>query len=257
MGRLEGKVAIITGGSSGIGLAAAEAMVREGAKVAITGRNQERLDAAAAKIGGGVLAIKSDASVLPDIDAMLKEVTGKYGKIDVLYLNAGILGLAPLETVTEAMFDEMVGINFKGVLFGMQKAVPHLNEGASAILASSMVNFIGLHSTCLYSATKAAVRSLARTLSNELKEKKIRVNAVSPGFMHTPMLDGVAEAAGFTPEVKENIFNAFAAQCSVGRVGTAEDVAGALVFLASDESCYVNGSEIVVDGGFTVVNQPF
>jgi NAD(P)-dependent dehydrogenase (short-subunit alcohol dehydrogenase family) len=257
MGRLEGKVAIVTGGSSGIGLAAAEAMVREGAKVAITGRNQERLDAAAAKIGGGVLAIKSDASSLPDIDAMLKEVMEKFGKIDVLYLNAGIADLAPLEAVTEAFFDKVVGINFKGVLFAIQKALPHLKEGASVIMTSSMSNFIGQHSLCVYCATKAAVRSLARTLSNELGAKGIRVNVVSPGYIHTPMIDNAAEAAGFTPEVKQGILDAMAAQTSVGRVGKAEDVAGAVVFLASEESTYINGSEIVMDGGYTVVDHPF
>ena len=257
MGRLEGKVAIVTGGSSGIGLAAAEAMAREGAKVAITGRNQERLDAAAAKIGDGVLAIKSDAASLPDIDAMLETVTGKLGKIDVLYLNAGIADLAPLEAVTEEFFDKVVGINFKGVLFTIQKALPHLNKKPSIIITSSMSNFIGQHSLSVYCATKAAVRSLARTLSNELGDRGIRVNVVSPGYIHTPMVDNACDGAGFTPEEKQGILDAMAAQTSVGRVGKAEDVASAVVYLASDESSFINGSEIVMDGGYTVVNHPF
>ncbi|MHC5057548.1 MAG: SDR family oxidoreductase [Planctomycetota bacterium] len=257
MGRLEGKVAVVTGGNSGIGLAAAEAMVREGAKVAITGRNRARLDAAAAKMGNGTLAIKSDASSIPDIEAMVNEVVEKLGGIDVLYLNAGIADLAPLEAVTEEFFDKVVGINFKGVLFAIQKALPHLKNGSSVIITSSMSNFIGQHSLSVYCATKAAVRSLARTLSNELGERGIRVNVVSPGYIHTPMIDNAAEAAGFTPEVKQGILDAMAAGTSVGRVGKAEDVAGAVVYLASDESSYVNGTEIVMDGGYTVVNHPF
>jgi NAD(P)-dependent dehydrogenase (short-subunit alcohol dehydrogenase family) len=246
------KVVVVTGGTSGIGLATAEAFAREGARVVITGRSRERLDRAAARIGGEVLPVQSDASRLSDIDEMLLRVRENCGPIDVLFLNAGISRLAPIEDVTEALFDEIVATNFKGVFFTIQKSLPYLNCPASIVLNASMSGFIGQHSLSVYSATKAALRSMAKTLSTELSPRGVRVNVVSPGYIDTP----IAETLGYSPEAISKFFDAVSAQCPAGRGGTAEDVAAAVLFLASPQSSYVVGSEIVVDGGYSIVTNP-
>jgi NAD(P)-dependent dehydrogenase (short-subunit alcohol dehydrogenase family) len=252
MADFTGQVVVVTGGTSGIGLATAEAFSRSGARVVITGRNRERLERARARIAGEVLAIQSDASRLSDVDEMLALVGESYGPIDVLFLNAGIARLASIEDVTEALFDEIVDTNFKGVFFAIQKSLPRLNHPASIVLNSSMSGFIGQRSLSVYAATKAALRSMAKTLSIELSPRGVRVNVVSPGYIDTP----IAETLGYSREAIAKFFERVSAQCPARRGGTSEDVAAAVLFLASSASSYVVGSEIVVDGGYTIVTDP-
>jgi NAD(P)-dependent dehydrogenase (short-subunit alcohol dehydrogenase family) len=252
MADFTGKVVVVTGATSGIGLATAEAFARAGARLVITGRNRERLDRALARIGGDVLAIQSDASRPADADAMLARTHETYGRIDVLFLNAGIARLAAIEDVTEALFDEVVNTNFKGVFFTIQKSLPYLNRPASIVMNASMSGFTGQHSLSVYSATKAALRSMAKTLSIELSPRGVRVNVVSPGYIDTL----IAETLGYTPEATAEFFEAVAARCPARRGGASEDVANAVLFLASADSSYVVGSELVVDGGYTIVTDP-
>lgn len=252
MANFEGTVVVVTGGTSGIGLATAEAFARAGARVVITGRNRERLDLAVARVGGEVLAIRSDASKLSDIDAMLEETKQRYGKIDTLFLNAGISRLAPIEDVTEALFDEIVDTNFKGVFFAIQKSLPYLNRPASIVLNSSMSGFIGQHSLSVYSAAKAALRSISKTLATELGPRGVRINVVSPGYIDTP----IAATLGFSTEAIREFFEAVSARCPARRGGEPEDVANAVLFLAAPESSYIIGAELVVDGGYTIVTGP-
>jgi NAD(P)-dependent dehydrogenase (short-subunit alcohol dehydrogenase family) len=246
MKKLEGKVAVVTGGNSGIGLATAIEFGREGAKVVIAGRDQKTLDTAVKQIGGDVLAVATDVSRLTDIDRLIAAVQKKHGRIDVLFVNAGIAKFAPMETVTEAQFEETVNVNFKGSFFTVQKALPLLNKGASVIFTTSVANEVGMATGTVYSATKAAVRSLARTMSAELVAKGIRVNAVSPGPIQTPIFGRM----GMTQEQASEMAKGISAQVPMGRIGTSEEVAKAAVFLASSDSSYVLGAEIPVDGGF-------
>lgn len=243
--RLEDKVAVITGGNSGIGLATAKLFRSEGATVVITGRRQSAIDAALAEIGDGATGIRSDASNLDDIAELYNEVKETFGGIDVLFLNAGVATFAPFASVDEATFDKMVNINFKGSFFNVQAALPLLNEGASVILTTSIAGQKGFSDTSVYAATKAAVRSLARTLSAELVDKKIRVNAIAPGPIDTPIFEklGVPDAA--VADVKEG----FASMIPMKRMGRSDEIANAALFLASDESAFVMGVELVVDGG--------
>lgn len=243
--KLEGKVAVITGGSSGIGLATAKLFRDEGAKVIITGRNQEALDSAAKDLG--VTGIKSDSSVLSDIDNLYKEVNEKFGKIDVLFLNAGIAPFAPMEFVNEEHYDSIMNINVKGLYFGVQKAPPILNDKASIILTSSVVNQIGMAGASVYSASKASVRSLARTMSAELIGKGIRVNVVSPGPIETPIFSKI----GMSEEQMAGMKAGLEQTHPMKRFGQPHEIATAALFLASDDSSYVLGAEIMVDGGMT------
>ncbi len=247
MKKLEGKVAVITGGNSGIGLATAVEFAREGASVVISGRDSKTLESAAKQIGGDVLAVVSDVSRLPDIDKLIAAVTKKYGRIDVLFVNAGVAKFAPMETFTEAQFDEMVDINFKGAFFTVQKALPLLKKGASVIFTTSVANEIGMATSSIYAATKAAVRSLARTMSGELIAKGIRVNAVQPGPIQTPIFGRMGMTADQAGDMAKNI----AAQVPLGRMGASEEVAKAAVFLASSDSSFTLGAEIPVDGGLS------
>ncbi|HTU40314.1 MAG TPA: glucose 1-dehydrogenase [Candidatus Aquilonibacter sp.] len=243
--RFEGKTVVITGGNSGIGLATAKLFHDEGAQVAISGRDQKTLDEAVKTIGDGTLAVKADVSKLADIDKLYSQVTAKFGKIDALFANAGIAKFAPAADSTEQLFDETFDINVKGLYFTIQKALPHLNDNAGIVLNSSVVNSKGNPGTTVYSASKAAVRSLARTFAAELLDRGIRVNVVSPGPIETPILErgGLPQAAldDFATQVKNRV--------PMKRFGTPEEVAPAVVFLASNEASYITGVDLNVDGG--------
>ena len=250
MGKFSGKVVLITGGSTGIGLATAQAFATEGAKIAITGRTQESLDSAARSIKGEVLAIKASASDMADIERTLAQTEKRFGKIDVLFLNAGPGGThAPFEQVTEETFDGFMDVNFKGPYFMVQKALPRLNKGASIIFCSSISNAIGQVGLSVYASAKAAQRALARVLATELGPRGLRFNVVSPGYIDTPIFD----KGGVPESMKAEIRKMVEKTAKVGRMGKAEDIAGAVLYLASPEASYVMGAEIVVDGGYTIV----
>jgi NAD(P)-dependent dehydrogenase (short-subunit alcohol dehydrogenase family) len=245
MGRLEKKVALITGGNSGIGLASAEAFVREGAKVVITGRDAATLRSSQEKLGASVTAIQSDASSLADLDKLYEAVKKTHGRIDVLFLNAGIASFAPIEMSDEAFFDRQFNTNVKGVYFAIQKLLPLLSKGSSVIITSSVAASIGLHSSSVYSMTKAAVRNLVRTLSAELVERGIRLNVVSPGPIETPIFGRL----GLPQEAVAQLADHLTGTIPMKRIGHANEIAGPVVFLASDESSYMTGSEVTVSGG--------
>jgi NAD(P)-dependent dehydrogenase (short-subunit alcohol dehydrogenase family) len=244
-GKLEGKVAVITGGNSGIGLATARRFVTEGAYVFITGRRQAELDRTVREIGANVTAVAGDVANLADLDRLYAAVRAKKGRIDVLFANAAGAEFAPLGEITEEHFDKIFDANVKGLLFTVQKALPLLPEGASIILNASIVASTGNPAFSVYSASKAAVRSFARTWILDLKDRRIRVNAISPGPIDTPGLSGL----GHTAEQAEQIKTSFVASVPLGRLGTPDEIAKAAVFLASDDSSFVNGTELFVDGG--------
>ncbi len=246
-GKLQGKIAIVTGGNSGIGLATAKLFQAEGATVVITGRRKEAVDVAVKKIGGNCTGMVSDAGDLQAIQAFYQEVKEKVGNIDVLFLNAGVATFGPCASIDEATFDEMVNVNFKGLFFSVQAALPILNAGASVIFNTSIADQKGFPNTNVYAATKAAVRSLARTLSTELLEQKIRVNAVAPGPIDTPIFEKI----GAPKEAVSDIKNSFASENPMKRMGTSEEIAKATLFLASDDSSYITGIDLTVDGGMT------
>jgi NAD(P)-dependent dehydrogenase (short-subunit alcohol dehydrogenase family) len=247
MGRLDGKVAVVTGGNSGIGLATAKRLVADGAYVFITGRRKSELDAAVEQIGRSVTAVQGDVSNLADLDRLFATVKELKGRIDILFANAGIAEAAPLGAISEEQFDRSFGANVKGALFTVQKALPLLRDGASIILTSSIVGSKGNPGVSVYSATKAALRSFARTWTTDLKDRKIRVNVVSPGAIDTPGLRGLRKTDG------EGLDSLFRDRIPLGRVGRPDEIASAVSFLASDESSYVAGSELFVDGGIAQV----
>jgi NAD(P)-dependent dehydrogenase (short-subunit alcohol dehydrogenase family) len=247
MGKLEGKVAVVTGGNSGIGLAAAKRLVADGAYVFVTGRRQGELDAAVAGIGRNATGVRGDVSNLADLDRLFAAVKERKGRIDILFANAGIAEGARLGEISEEHFDRAFGINVKGTLFTVQKALPLLAQGASIILTSSVVGSKGLPGLSVYSATKAALRSFARTWTADLKDRKIRVNVISPGAVDTPGLRGLAQKDG------EGLNELYRDRVPLGRVGRPEEIASAVSFLASDESSYVTGIELFVDGGLAQV----
>lgn len=247
--KLENKVAVITGGNSGIGLAVAREFSNEGANVVIFGRNRKTLDEAVKSIGKNVLVIQGDVSNLADIDKLYKQTTEKFGKIDILVANAGIAPTMMVEQVTEAHFDQVSDINFKGLYFTVQKAIPHMKDQASVILVSSIANNKGLPGMSVYAATKAAVRSLARTFTSELKARGIRVNVLSPGAIQTPLFGKM----GLSPEAVDDFAKNVIAQVPLNRFGKPEEMAKAAIFLASSDSSYVQATELVADGGFTQV----
>jgi NAD(P)-dependent dehydrogenase (short-subunit alcohol dehydrogenase family) len=246
MKRFEGKVAVVTGGNSGIGLATAKRLQEEGARVAIAGRSKKTLDEAVKIIGNGVLAVQTDVAKLADVDKLYAEVSRKLGKIDVLFVNAGVAKFAPLAETSESLYDENFDINIKGAYFTIQKALPLLNDGASIILNTSVADSTGFAGASAYSATKAALRSLARTAAAELVGRGIRVNAVAPGPIVTPIFG----RTGLSKEAFDEIAKEMVAMNPMKRFGQPEEVAGAVAFLASQDASYITGVEINVDGGY-------
>ena len=246
MNMLEGKVALITGGDSGIGLATARRFAAEGASVYITGRRQPPLDAAVGEIGKQATGIQGDVSQLADLDRLYTQVRQRHGRIDVLFANAGVKEHAALGDITEALFDTAFNVNVKGTLFTVQKALPLLQDGASIILSASWVASKGWEALSVHSATKAAIRSFARTWSVDLQARKIRVNAISPGTIDTQSGRSLAQQRG------QNLAR-FTAAIPLGRLGDPDEVAKAVVFLASDDSSYITGTELFVDGGMAQI----
>jgi NAD(P)-dependent dehydrogenase (short-subunit alcohol dehydrogenase family) len=246
MKRLEGKVAVVTGGNSGIGLATAKRLQEEGARVAISGRSKKTLDEAVRKIGNGVLAVQGDVAKFTDIDKLYAEVSQKLGKIDVLFVNAGVAKFVPLAETSEGVYDEQFGINIKGAYFTIQKALPFLNDGASIILNTSVAGSTGTVGASAYSATKAALRSLARTAAAELVGRGIRVNAVAPGPIVTPIFG----RTGLSKEAVDEFAKGVIERVPMKRFGQPEEVAATVAFLASQDASYITGVEINVDGGY-------
>jgi len=249
MGKLEGKIALVTGGSTGIGLATAKEFVSEGAYVFMTGRRESELNAAVKEIGSNVTAVQGDVSKLDDLDRLFAQIKQEKEKLDIVFANAGIAKYAPLGQTSEELFDSIFDINVKGTFFTVQKALPLLSDGGAIIVTSSVVGSKGLSSNSVYSATKAALRSFARTWTTDLKARRIRVNAVSPGTIDTPGLNDLLASAEAGQERVKMISNAV----PLGRFGRPEEIAKAVVFLASDDSSYVAGAELFVDGGFAQV----
>jgi len=246
---LRGKIALITGGNSGIGLATAKRFVNEGAHVFITGRRDPELAAAVYEIGRNATGVRGDVSNLGDLDRLFAQIQRQKGKLDIVFANAGVARYARFGEVTEELYDQIFDINVKGLLFTVQKALALLPDGASIILNSSIVASKGLSANSVYSATKAAVRSFARTWTTDLKDRGIRVNAVSPGSINTPGLSDLL-ASSQTGEQRRKMITSIV---PLGRFGTPDEIAKAVVFLASDDSSYVTGTELFVDGGFAQV----
>jgi NAD(P)-dependent dehydrogenase (short-subunit alcohol dehydrogenase family) len=249
MGKLEDKIALITGGNGGIGLATAKRFVSEGAYVFITGRRDSELRAAAREIGRNVTGVQGDVSKLGDLDRLYAQIKREKGRLDIVFANAGIAKFAPFGTISEELYDSIFDINVKGLLFTVQKALPLLPDGAAIILNASVVGSKGLPVNSVYSATKAAVRSFARTWATDLKERRIRVNAVSPGATDTPGLGDLLSSSEAGEQRRKMIANTV----PLGRLGTPDEIAKAVVFLASDDSSFVTGAELFVDGGFAQV----
>jgi NAD(P)-dependent dehydrogenase (short-subunit alcohol dehydrogenase family) len=249
MAKLDGKIALVTGGSSGIGFATAKRFVEEGAYVFITGRRDEELSAAVKQIGRNVTGVRGDVSNLADLDRLFGQIKREKGRLDIVFANAGIAKYAPMGEITEDIYDSIFDINVKGLLFTVQKALPLLPEGASIILNASIVASKGLPANSVYSATKAAVRSFARTWTTDLKGRRIRVNAVSPGSIDTPGLNDLLASS----ETGEQRRKMIASVVPLGRFGTPDEIAKAVAFLASDDSSYITGTELFVDGGFAQV----
>ncbi|MGO4381671.1 SDR family oxidoreductase [Pseudoduganella sp. RAF53_2] len=244
--RLEGKVALVTGGTSGIGLASAQALASEGATVFITGRRPAELDAAVKAIGNGAVGIRSDVTKLDELDQLFAQIKEAAGRLDVVHVNAGGGTMAPMGQISEEHFDDTFDRNVKGVVFTVQKALPLLTQGASIILTGSTAGAKGTAAFSVYSASKAAVRNFARSWLLDLKDRGIRINVVSPGPIRTT---GLAELAGESKEAQAGLLDYLASQVPVGRLGEPEEVGKAVVFLASSESSFVNGAELFVDGG--------
>lgn len=249
MSKLTDKVAVVTGGSSGIGFATAQRFIAEGGQVVITGRDRDSVDAAVSELGERAIGVQGDVSDLEDLDRLFAQVREQFGRVDVLFANAATAPFSPVESVTEEHFDRLFDVNVRGLFFTVQKALPLLSEGASVILNASVVAQSGIPNTSIYSATKAAVRSLGRTLAAELSPRGIRVNVVSPGLIDTPFWNKVglsrAEVDAFGAQVVQ--------QTPLGRAGKAEEIAATVAFLASDDSSYFTGADLVADGGMIQV----
>jgi len=247
--KLEGKIAVITGGNSGIGLATAKRFVSDGAYVFITGRRQNELDAAVSEIGKNVSGIQGDVTNLADLDRLYTTVKDQKGHIDILFANAGIGEFTPLGEISEEHFDKIFGVNVKGVLFSVQKALPLFQNGGSIILTASVNASKGIEASSVYSATKAAVRSFARTWTVDLKARKIRVNAISPGPIDTPIFNGLNQSKEEIEQLKKSLITSV----PMGRMGNTDEIAKVVSFLASDESSFVTGIELFVDGGMAQI----
>lgn len=250
MSKLNNKVAVVTGGNSGIGLATAKRFAAEGAKVIITGRRKEAVEDAVTEIGSGAEGIVADAASLQDTDRMIKQIQKDHGRIDVLVVNAGIMPFGNLAQTDEATYDRIMDVNAKGVFFTLQKAMPLLNKGASVILNASVAHKAGFAGATAYAASKAAVRSIGQSAAAELGPQGIRVNILSPGPIETPL----ATKTGMPQEALEAVVGQMTATIPLGRFGAAEEMANVALFLASDESSYINGSDIQADGGWTQVS---
>jgi NAD(P)-dependent dehydrogenase (short-subunit alcohol dehydrogenase family) len=249
MGKLNGKVALVTGGNSGIGLATAKQFAVEGAYVFISGRRESNLARAVQEIGENVTSIQGDVSEPADLDRLFSQIKKEKGRLDIVFANAGVARYGQLGEITEELYDSIFEINVKGVLFTVQKALPLLTDGASIILNASIVASKGLPANAIYSASKAAVRSFARTMSTDLKARQIRVNAVSPGPTDTPGFNELVNSS----EVGQHRIKMLSSTIPLGRLGRPEEIAKAVTFLASDESSYITGIELFVDGGMTQV----
>jgi NAD(P)-dependent dehydrogenase (short-subunit alcohol dehydrogenase family) len=249
MGKLDDKIALVTGGSSGIGLAAAKQFVREGAYVFITGRRDPELASAVKEIGHNITGVRGDVSNPADLDGLFAQIQREKGRLDILFANAGVARYATLGKITEEFYDWIFDINVKGLLFTVQKALTLMPDGASIILNASIVGSKGFPANSVYSATKAAVRSFARTWTTELRDRRIRVNAVSPGPIDTPGLNELLSSS----EAGEQRARTIAATVPLGRLGRPDEIAKAVTFLASDDSSYVTGIELFVDGGVAQV----
>jgi NAD(P)-dependent dehydrogenase (short-subunit alcohol dehydrogenase family) len=248
MNQLDGKVALITGGTSGLGLATAKRFVSEGAYVFITGRRQAELDAAVKTLGQNATGVKGDVTSLEDLDRLYALIKQKKGHLDIVFANAGGGTFVPLGAVTEEHFDQTFNLNVKGLLFTVQKALPLMRDGSAIILNASVAGFTGMEAFGVYAASKAAVRSFARSWTTDLKSRKIRVNAISPGVVPTEGYRALLDEEGIKKFAAQ-----MAAQIPLGRVGEPDEIAKAVVFLASDASSFVSGAELVVDGGMTAV----
>lgn len=247
--KLEGKVAVITGGNSGMGLATAKRFAAEGAQVVITGRRQKELDDAVREIGQNATAVQGDVASLADLDRLYAVVKEKHGHVDIVFANAGVGELVPVALITEKHFDKLFNVNVKGLVFTVQKALPLMRDGGAILLNASIASIKGMENFSVYSATKAAVRSFARGWTTDLKSRKIRVNVISPGPIDTPILDGLGKTKADVDQVKAGM----ASQVPLGRLGTADEIASAALFLASDDSSYITGVELFVDGGMAQV----
>jgi NAD(P)-dependent dehydrogenase (short-subunit alcohol dehydrogenase family) len=251
MGKLDGKIALVTGGNSGIGLATARRFVQEGAYVFITGRRQANLDEAVKQIGRNVTGVQGDVAKLADLDRLFEQIKKEKGRLDIVFANAGIAKFAPFGNIDEEHFDSIFGTNVKGLLFSVQKALPLMPDGASVILNASIVGSKGLPANSVYSATKAAVRSFARTWTTDLKARRIRVNVVSPGPIETEGVQALMASAPGGQGLER--MKAIISMVPAGRMGTPDEIAKAVVFLASDDSSFVTGIELFVDGGLAQV----
>jgi len=249
LGKLDGRVALVTGGNSGIGLATAQEFAAEGAYVFITGRREAELAAAVKEIGRNVTGIRADVSNCGDLDQLFSRIKNEKGKLDIVFANVGVAKYAALGHITEELYDSIFDVNVKGVLFTVQKALPLVPEGGSIILNASIVGSKGLPANSVYSATKAAVRSFARTWTTDLRDRHIRVNVVSPGSTDTP---GLSELFG-SSEVGQQRLKMISSLVPLGRLAKPKEIARAVVFLASDDSSYITGTELFVDGGFAQV----
>jgi len=249
MSEFKGKTVVITGGNSGMGFATAKRFHDLGANIVITGRNQERLNASQQELGENCIAIQADVSKISDIEGLVQKTKERFGQVDVLFANAGLGDLAPLAQTSEELYDSMMQTNVKGVYFTVQKFLPILKDGASIILNSSVVNNKGMENFSVYNATKAAVRSFARSFTSDLKDRKIRVNSVSPGPIETPFFTKTS----LTEEQIQGMAQGLAQAVPLGRFGYSDEIADAVVWLASNQSSYVTGIDLPVDGGFTQV----
>lgn len=249
MSKLENKVAVITGANSGIGLATAQLYLKEGAKVVISGRRQEALDEVTKDLEGDYITVLADVSKPEDNQRLIKEATDHYGKIDILFLNAGVAPVVPVSDVTEAHYDEIFNINTKGPILAIKEALPHINDGGSILFTNSIVHQKGFDGLGVYSASKGALRAYARVLTSEVKSRGIRVNSIAPGPIETPLYGKM----GLPQDVVQEMGKGFAAAVPLGRFGKSEEIANAALFLASEDAAFINGVELEIDGGLSQI----
>ncbi|AXT49575.1 SDR family oxidoreductase [Aquimarina sp. BL5] len=249
MNKLKNKVAVITGANSGIGLATAKLYLQEGAKVVISGRRQEALDEVAKELEGDFITVKADVAIAEDNKHLIQEATNKYGKIDILFLNAGIAPPTPTTDITEEHYNHIFDINVKGPIIATKEALPHINDGGTILFTNSVVHQKGFDGLGIYSASKGALRAYQRVLTSEVKTRGIRVNAIAPGPIDTPIYGKM----GLPEDVVEEMGKGFAQQVPLGRFGTSEEIAKSALFLASEDASYINGVELEVDGGLSQI----